>query len=90
MDELLKNKAHINVVGEEDSLTPLIIASGRGYLSVVHRLLISGAQVNSSDKFGSTALIWAARRGHLEIVEELLRMGARVDAVGMHGMLYAF
>jgi ankyrin repeat protein len=65
---LLENGAHINIVGgkfnnyhlylymiclEEDGLTPLIIASGRGYTEVVNALLCSGAEVNSSDKFGS-------------------------------------
>lgn len=74
------------MVGHEDGLTPLIIASGRGYYKIVCLLLSSGAHVNSKDKFGSTALIWAARRGHFEIVEELLRFGAQVDAVGMHCM----
>lgn len=77
----------MNVVGEEDSLTPLIIASGRGYTDVVRRLLEAGAHINSSDKFGSTALIWAARKGHLEIVELLLSGGAQLDSVGMHGKI---
>lgn len=63
----------------------MIIASGRGYTEVVFRLLEGGAQVNNSDKFGSTALIWAARKGHLAIVEKLLISGAEIDAVGMQG-----
>lgn len=82
---MLEHKAHLNIIGEEDGLTPLIIASGRGYTEVVRKLLAAGAQVNTSDKFGSTALIWAARKGHLQIVEELLNAGAELDAVGMHG-----
>ncbi|KAI1721351.1 KAP family p-loop domain-containing protein [Ditylenchus destructor] len=84
VEVLLTAKAHINIVGEEDGLTPLIIASGRGYTEVVRKLLAGGAQVNTSDKFGSTALIWAARKGYLEIIEELLNAGAELDAVGMH------
>ncbi|KAI6235467.1 hypothetical protein M3Y95_00054700 [Aphelenchoides besseyi] len=81
---LLEYHAHVNIVGEEDGLTPLIIAAGRGYGDVVHVLLNSGAEVNSSDKFGSTALIWSARKGYTEIVEELLNAGAEVDAIGMY------
>lgn len=84
----MKSKAHINIVGEEDGLTPLIIASGRGYKDIVFRLLEGGVQVNNSDKFGSTALIWAARKGHLTIVEKLLASGAEIDAVGMQGKFF--
>lgn len=46
MDVLLNAKAHVNIVGEEDSLTPLIVASGRGYPEVVKLLLDKGAQLN--------------------------------------------
>ncbi|CAD5221823.1 unnamed protein product [Bursaphelenchus xylophilus] len=81
---LLEFHAHINIVGEEDGLTPMIIASGRGYYEIVHLLLENNAEVNASDKFGSTALIWAARKGYLDIVEELLNAGAELDAVGMY------
>uniref|UniRef100_A0A914DMY8 KAP NTPase domain-containing protein n=1 Tax=Acrobeloides nanus TaxID=290746 RepID=A0A914DMY8_9BILA len=84
VDELIAAKAHINLVGEEDSLTPLIIASGRGYIDIVRALIQAGAQVNACDKFGSTALIWASRKGYLEIVEELLNAGAELDAIGMY------
>lgn len=79
---LIEFHAHINIVGEEDGLTPLIIASGRGYTEIVHFLLSNGAEVNASDKFGSTAVIWAARKGYITIVEELLAAGADVDAIG--------
>ena len=66
---LLDHHAHANTVDEEDGLTPLIVAAGRGHEEVVHNLLVAGAAVNSSDKFGNTALIWAARKGSAAIVE---------------------
>jgi ankyrin repeat protein len=31
VDVLIEFKAHVNIVGEEDGLTPLIIASGKHY-----------------------------------------------------------
>lgn len=45
VEELVSFKAHVNIVGEEDGLTPLIIASGRGYTDVVVHLIQHGAQV---------------------------------------------
>ncbi|CAI2350095.1 unnamed protein product [Caenorhabditis sp. 36 PRJEB53466] len=84
VDMLLNAKAHVNLIDEEDGLTPLIVASGRGFGQIVERLIDADCQVNACDKFGSTALIWAARKGHLPVVQLLLNSGAEVDAVGMY------
>uniref|UniRef100_A0A0N5AP23 ANK_REP_REGION domain-containing protein n=1 Tax=Syphacia muris TaxID=451379 RepID=A0A0N5AP23_9BILA len=81
---LLSHKAHVNLIEEEDGLTSLIIASGRGFTEIVKQLLTYGAEVNACDKFGSTALIWAARKGFLAVVELLLIAGAEIDAIGMY------
>uniref|UniRef100_A0A7E4UPU9 KAP NTPase domain-containing protein n=1 Tax=Panagrellus redivivus TaxID=6233 RepID=A0A7E4UPU9_PANRE len=81
---LLEYKAHANIVGEEDGLTPLIVAAGRGYGDIVRKLLEKDVHVNACDKFGSTALIWAARKGFLHIIEDLLNAGVELDAVGMY------
>ncbi|KAE9549096.1 hypothetical protein FO519_007696 [Halicephalobus sp. NKZ332] len=81
---LLERKAHANVVGEEDGMTPLIVAAGRGFGDIVKKLLEIDVHVNACDKFGSTALIWAARKGFLHIVEDLLNAGCELDAVGMY------
>uniref|UniRef100_A0A8R1XWH9 ANK_REP_REGION domain-containing protein n=1 Tax=Onchocerca volvulus TaxID=6282 RepID=A0A8R1XWH9_ONCVO len=82
---LIEFKAHINLTDEEDSLTPLIVAAGRGYVNFVELLINAGAEINACDKFGSTALIWAARRGYKPIIELLLNAGAELDGVGMYG-----
>ncbi|CEF61893.1 Ankyrin repeat and KAP P-loop domain and Ankyrin repeat-containing domain-containing protein [Strongyloides ratti] len=82
---LLENKAHPNTVDEEDGLTPLILAAGRGFEEVANSLLKYGGSTNACDKFGSTPLIWASRKGFLNIVEKLLSNGCELDAVGMHG-----
>lgn len=84
VDLLLNAKAHVNLIDEEDGLTPLIVASGRGFSQIVERLIEADCQVNACDKFGSTALIWASRKGHLPVVQYLLNSGAEVDAVGMY------
>ncbi|CAJ0567765.1 unnamed protein product, partial [Mesorhabditis spiculigera] len=84
LEFLLSHRAHVNLIDEEDGLTPLIVAAGRGFTDCVRILIGHDAQVNACDKFGSTALIWAARKGHLPVVQILLNAGAEVDAVGMY------
>ncbi|VDN24194.1 unnamed protein product [Cylicostephanus goldi] len=44
VDLLLNYGAHVNLIDEEDGLTPLIVASGRGFTSVVEKLLAADAQ----------------------------------------------
>lgn len=47
---LIQFKAHVNLVDEEDSLTPLIVAAGRGYVNFVELLIGAGAEVNFISK----------------------------------------
>jgi hypothetical protein len=56
------------------------MASRKGHLQVVRRLLEGGAETDAKDSYGNTALHAASRNGHLEIVELLLSKGAKVDA----------
>ncbi|GMS95993.1 hypothetical protein PENTCL1PPCAC_18168, partial [Pristionchus entomophagus] len=81
---LIQFGSHVNLIDEEDGLTPLIVAAGRGFTEIVQMLIEAEAQVNSLDKFGSTSLIWAARKGHLPVVQQLLNAGAELDVQGMH------
>lgn len=60
--------------------TPLMIASGRGYLEIVKLLLEKGANVNARGRGGCAALIEASGKGHLEIVKLLLNKGADINA----------
>lgn len=48
---LIQHKAHVNLIDEEDSLTPLIVAAGRGYSAVVELLISSGVEVIFSKFF---------------------------------------
>lgn len=43
---LIQFKAHVNLIDEEDSLTPLIVAAGRGYVDFVELLIGAGAEVS--------------------------------------------
>jgi ankyrin repeat protein len=51
-----------------------------GHTSVVEYLINSGATVNSTNSYGSTALHYAAGTGHVDVVRLLLKHGAQKDA----------
>jgi ankyrin repeat protein len=63
--------------------SPLVLcARERGGVETARILIASGADVNSVDKFGSSALELAAWRGKREFVDLLLARGARVPEPG--------
>lgn len=70
---------------EEEARTPLILATQRGDLALVGRLLAAGAYADHADRNGRSALIYAAQEGHERLVELLLTAGsdpAREDESG--------
>ncbi|KAG6334089.1 hypothetical protein ID866_5005, partial [Astraeus odoratus] len=66
--------------------TPLLVAAGRGYTSLVRVLLASGADVNAVDKYGDGALHWSlatatglAEENRVELIQVLLEAGSLSD-----------
>jgi len=59
----------------------LYIASRRGKLDVVQRLLDLGADIDAKSANGSTALFAASRRGHVHVANFLLDRHADIDAL---------
>lgn len=57
----------------------LILATKRGNIKEVERILAAGADVNFRGTWGMTPLIWAASKGHVKIVELLVSGGADVN-----------
>ncbi len=64
-----------------DGATPLCIASEKGHLDVVDRLLSAGAGVDAATNTGATPLYVASQNGRLEVVDRLLSAGAGVPIV---------
>ena len=63
-----------------EGMTPLLIASGRGYRDILQELLAGGADVLLPDaKGGAFCLHKAAQGGHLDIIKMLLGAGAFID-----------
>jgi len=57
----------------------LIAAAQTGDLETVKRLLESGVDVDSTNRYGATALFFATDKGHAEMVTLLLERGANVN-----------
>lgn len=60
---------------EETSKSP------NDYLKIVKLLIMHGANVNNTEKYGNTPLYHAIEGGDTEIVKELLRNGAKTDVI---------
>ncbi len=66
---LVVNKANVNYSHPKTGLTPLILASGRGYSEIGDFLISKGANVKQRDKFGMTALMTTSMKGHIDSVK---------------------
>lgn len=56
-------------------------AASKGDINLVKALILSKAEINMTDKNGSTPIMFAAQGGHLEILQELIKSGADVNIV---------
>ncbi|KAK7871111.1 hypothetical protein R5R35_010472 [Gryllus longicercus] len=60
-------------------------AAAEGRLSDVRRLIVSGADVNYTNQYGSTPLLIATYNAQVDVVSLLLQRGADVNAVNHNG-----
>lgn len=65
-----------------DKVTPLMIASNKGYINIVRLLLSAGADVNAANVSGATSLHLAAQLGFTDIVDVLIANGATLNVQG--------
>ena len=87
MFEVLLNAGVKTDEVDNKQCTPLMLAAGRGHVSIVNHLLGDGVDVNKQNCDGQAALHFAATNwGHhqLEIVKMLLSKGAEVDLEDKH------
>ena len=65
--------------------TPLIFAADKGYLKIVSKLLLMGANLNIQNDHGNTALMAAAAGGYGKIVEILINPAANINLQNVTG-----
>ncbi|XP_041370241.1 3'-5' RNA helicase YTHDC2-like isoform X2 [Gigantopelta aegis] len=68
---IMSENVSVDYSHSETSVTPLMIASGRGFVGVTEQLLNLGANVNIRASNDWTALDWAKKFDRMEIVEIL-------------------
>ena len=86
VDILLAYQANPNVADTQDGNTPLRLAAEKNYVSIVVKLLQSGALPDTVDKLGNSAVILAALWGQTEAVRALHAGGANINLRGAGGL----
>ncbi|KAI8598668.1 hypothetical protein EDD21DRAFT_445992 [Dissophora ornata] len=72
--------------GNEESITPLIIASYNGFIAICRLLITVGhADVNQQDNTQKSALLLASYAGHVDVMAELIDRGATLNTLDQYG-----
>ena len=69
---------------QEGGHNALHIATMASTINIINILLDNGIDINSKNKFNTTALIMAADNGHLQCMELLLNRGADINSRDNH------
>ncbi|XP_008936551.1 PREDICTED: probable ATP-dependent RNA helicase YTHDC2, partial [Merops nubicus] len=77
---ILTENVSVDYRHSETSVTTLMIASGRGFLSQVEQLISMGASIHCKSSNGWTALDWAKHFGQTEVVELLESYSASLES----------
>lgn len=81
MAEIVVRGGIVNCLDAGSGRSPLHVASLKGNMRCVEKLLESGALVHLRDGLGHTALYYAARQGHAGIVDTLVSAGANLGGM---------
>ena len=85
IQQLLEKGANIINIQNEDGLTVLMMATGKGLSEVVELLLQNGAHPNIHSNKGLTALMYACNHGNSKVAKCLLRYNANPQLVDNDG-----
>ena len=83
---LIGEKVDVNSKTDTDGMTPIILASAKGYLALVQQLINKGAQIDAKRNDNYDATYAAAQQGHLSILQILIENSPNVsDRQGFKG-----
>ena len=80
IDEFIRKGADVNIKSGNDVLTPLMYAAEQNRINVVKHLLLRGAEINATDRFGRLALHVAITFDHPGCIQRLVEHGASLTA----------
>lgn len=83
--QLIKQKKADIDLADSMGHTPLMIASGEGYITIVKMLLKQKPAIDLRNYFGESALMMAVQGGHTDVVILLLKHGANVNLTDRKG-----
>ena len=69
---LIGEKVDVNSKTDTDGMTPIILASAKGYLALVQQLINKGAQIDAKRNDNYDAAYAAAQQGHLDNLKVLI------------------
>ncbi len=75
-----------NVLGPDITNGTTALQAALGHIETMKVLIAAGADVNATNKYGSTSLIWAAHFGQTEAAQVLLASGADVNLKNQRGI----
>ncbi|XP_068278683.1 3'-5' RNA helicase YTHDC2 isoform X2 [Nyctibius grandis] len=76
---ILTENVSVDYRHSETSVTALMVASGRGFLSQVEQLISMGASIHCKSSNGWMALDWAKQFGQMEVVDLLESYSASLE-----------
>ena len=82
---LLDHGANIEHRHYRGGITPLLLAAGRGNVTICEYLISKGAQINAQDNGGRSALYFAVSGGHLAVCSLLSGHSAELDLPDKQG-----
>ncbi len=89
---LIKNGVNVNTRDENHGMTPLLIVcyslpiSYSLSIKIARLLLDNGAEVNQTNKDGTTPLYITCQKGHVDMARLLLEKGAKVNQTNKYGI----
>ena len=82
---MINNNSHEPNPSDVHGITPILLATLYGHLSIVQLLMTSTTNPNAPDNFGLTPIHYAARKGHHKVVRLLMTSTTNPNAPNNNG-----